>query len=501
MRRLLRAAVPACLFVTLLGTCTLAVVPVASAPVPAPAELDAEVAAFYRARQFRPLWLDGRALKPAARTMLAMAGNEPRLAAALAAAEAGDRRALSRADLMLSQAFADRARARFQPPATNAMRYIDPGLAPAPRTTAEILGTAAGAPDLAAHVDAVARVNPPLAGLERGLTLYRQRWSRLPQTALPRNPAPGQLRHRLGANDLGAFQRIHGLTVTGRADPATIAALNRGAAHYERLIRANIERARAIPARPGGRYILVDTASAQLFMVENSRIARRMRVVVGKRAMQTPLMAGMIRYAMLNPYWNLPPDLIRERARKGLRAIQAEHLEVLSDWSPQARRLDPRRVDWRAVAAGRRLVNLRQTPGPHNMMGRIKFMLPNDLGIYLHDTPHRELFARADRRASSGCVRLEDAGRLERWLFGARVPRASGAPEQRVDLPAPVPVYITYLTVLPTADGVVFQRDAYSRDVSGASAPRRGARARHAAPAPSRARHGRAAAARPVRRP
>ena len=86
------------------------------------------------------------------------------------------------------------------------------------------------------------------------------------------------------------------------------------------------------------------------------------------------------------------------------------------------------------------------------MMGRIKFMMPNELGIYLHDTPHHDLFARADRRLSSGCVRLEDAPRLARWLFGGRVPRPTGAAEQRVDLPEPVPVYIAYFTALPSRD-------------------------------------------------
>jgi len=172
----------------------------------------------------------------------------------------------------------------------------------------------------------------------------------------------------------------------------------------------------------------------------------------------------MIRYVVLNPYWNLPPDLIRERARKGPRAIAAERLQVLSDWTPQARPLDPRRVDWRAVAAGRRLVNLRQTPGPHNMMGRIKFMMPNELGIYLHDTPHRDLLRRADRHLSSGCVRLEDAQRLARWMFEGRVPRPSGAAEQRVDLPEPVPVYLAYFTALPSRGGVVFHSDVYRRD-------------------------------------
>jgi murein L,D-transpeptidase YcbB/YkuD len=98
------------------------------------------------------------------------------------------------------------------------------------------------------------------------------------------------------------------------------------------------------------------------------------------------------------------------------------------------------------------------------MMGRVKFMLPNDLGVYLHDTPLRDLFAGADRRQSSGCIRLEDAQRLGRWLFQGAMPRPSGAAEQRVDLPEPVPVYITYLTALPSRGGIVFRPDTYGRD-------------------------------------
>jgi murein L,D-transpeptidase YcbB/YkuD len=101
------------------------------------------------------------------------------------------------------------------------------------------------------------------------------------------------------------------------------------------------------------------------------------------------------------------------------------------------------------------------------MMGRIKFMMPNDLGVYLHDTPLRDLLARTDRHLSSGCVRLEDAPRLARWLFEGRVPRATGAAEQRVDLPAPVPVYLAYFTALPSRGGVAFHADVYNRDASG----------------------------------
>jgi murein L,D-transpeptidase YcbB/YkuD len=490
-----------------------------SAPQPAPAraalarahapafEPGPTLVSFYAERDFQPVWTDG-----ADQALLDLLPPRPDVVAALNAIRPGDRRARLRADMMLSQAFVDAARDSARPPQRNAMRYIDAGLAPAVPEEGSLLYALAAAPSPAAFARAALSRNPAYGGLVRGLGAYRARWSRLPQIHVAAN-LPDQLRRRLGlaanadpASALRTFQQVHGLPVTGRADPATLAALNRGAAYYERLILANIERARAIPAVQG-RYVLVDTASARLWMVEDGRIRDTMRVIVGKSAMPTPEMAGLIRYAALNPYWNLPPDLIRKRARNavahGPRVITGERLQVLSDWTPQARVLDPRRVDWRAVAAGRLLVNARQLPGPRNMMGRVKFMLPNDLGVYLHDTPLRELFDRADRRESSGCVRLEDAQRLGRWLFDGDMPEADGTPEQQVDLPTPVPVYITYLTVLPTADGLVFQRDAYRRDPgapreTGASAPRRASLATRAAPAASRAHRARAAAARPV---
>lgn len=389
----------------------------------APLDLGEEIAAFYRDRDFQPLWVEGSALRPEAEQLRAMLqgsdADTPELRAALAAARSGDPHRLTRADLLLSQAYVAFVREHHRPPAHSAMRYIDDGLAPRPQAARALLEEAAAAPSLARHLDAVDRINPVFDGLRRAL------------------------RSQSGS-------------------PAQRA-----------LIEANLERARAIPARPRGRYILVDTGSAQLWMIEDGRIVDRMRVIVGKRSMQTPAMAGLIRYAALNPYWNLPPDLIRQRARGGARRIAVERLEVLSDWSPGARRLDPRQVDWRAVASGRRFVNLRQTPGPHNVMGRVKFMLPNDLGVYLHDTPQRALFAGADRRQSSGCVRLEDAGRLERWLFRGRTPRPDGSAEQRVDLPEPVPVYIAYFTALPSRRGVAFVPDAYGRDGSGVSAASR----------------------------
>jgi murein L,D-transpeptidase YcbB/YkuD len=181
-------------------------------------------------------------------------------------------------------------------------------------------------------------------------------------------------------------------------------------------------------------------------------------------------MAGLIRFAVLNPYWNVPPDLARDRARRVLREgtgwIARERFEILSDWGDRPRVLKASQVNWRAVASGKTQLRMRQLPGGSNVMGGIKFMLPNDLGIYLHDFPDKSLFQRPVRNLSSGCIRVEDAPLLSRWLFGGKAPVPSGSrPEQRADLPEPVPVYISYFTALPDRrDGIAFQPDVYRRD-------------------------------------
>jgi murein L,D-transpeptidase YcbB/YkuD len=236
------------------------------------------------------------------------------------------------------------------------------------------------------------------------------------------------------------------------------------------LLRVNLERARALPVSLGDRYIVVNPAAQLLWLYEGGARVLEMPVIVGKVSEPTPEMIGLIRYADLNPYWNLPPDLAREVARRvaarGSGVLAEQHLEALSGWETDAATLAPEAVDWRAVANGAQTVRLRQLPGADNMMGKMKFMLPNPLGVYLHDTPMKGLFAGARRTESAGCVRLLDAPELGRRLFGRDLVAAEGAgPEQRVDLPTPVPVYIVYLTAEPTPSGAIaFRPDIYSRD-------------------------------------
>ncbi len=233
------------------------------------------------------------------------------------------------------------------------------------------------------------------------------------------------------------------------------------------LVRINLERARELPAR--GKHILVNAAAQRLFMYENGEVVDSMRVVVGKPVYPTPMMAAYIRYTALNPYWYVPADLGAERiapnvVKSGLTYLRKHGYEVVSDFDAQPQVLDAAAVDWKAVADGRTKVLMRQLPGPGNSMGRMKFMFPNAQGIYLHDTPDKELLTEASRLFSGGCVRLEDAPRLGRWLYGKDLDPKGAGTELKIPLEDKVPVFITYLTAVPEGSDIAFFDDIYGRD-------------------------------------
>ena len=246
-------------------------------------------------------------------------------------------------------------------------------------------------------------------------------------------------------------------------------AKERGDERTSGLLRINLARTRLLPA--GGRYVLVNTAEQRLYMYENGRPVDAMRVVVGKPANPTPMMAATIKFTALNPYWNVPADLAAERiapyvVKQGLGYLAAQGYVVLSDWGDRATQVDPSTIDWQGVAEGRVQVRIRQEPGPHNAMGQMKFMFPNPQGVYLHDTPDKKLLTEAARLFSGGCVRLEDAPRLATWLYGEPLDPRSAGTEEPVSLPKPVPVYLGYLTAVPSGSEVVFYDDIYGKDRS-----------------------------------
>ena len=370
------------------------------------------------------------------------------------------------------------------------MVYIDPEISGNIRWRNTKLDDVTFARYAGAPLDLIQAINPLYADLRRGLVAYQRTWGVLPQFTMPPGPvltlgSEGErvtlLRERLGlsvgsrfdeplAKRLADYQKVHRLKADGIAGDDVIASLNLGAEHYEHVVMINMERARRLPA-PGElkRHIIVDTGSAMVLMYDSDKLVGSMRAAVGAEDTQTPMMAALIRYANVNPYWNIPGSLqmklIAPRVlEQGLKYLTDRKDEVFADTSPNSPLIDPATIDWQAVKEGKLTLRMRQGPGGGNSMGKIKFMMPNKFGIYLHDTPDKTVFAVDERWISNGCIRLQDAPRLAAWLFGAMPKGRDPDIEERVELPEPVPVFVTYLTVEATSDGIMFRPDPYGRD-------------------------------------
>jgi len=435
MSSLSRGVVPLTRIVAI-GASAVAIViaaPVVMAPATAKAAAatpmaDGEIAEFYRSRGGAPLWFAPGAGNAAVQLIQLLSTAQadhlnPRrynvraLERAVADARTGNPAAIQRAEALLSEAFVTYADDMKHDPGVGII-YVDPELKPAPPSALQLLNAAAHSSSLSDYV-------------------AQMRWM---------NPIYAKLRQAIAS-------RIYG-----------------NAAQYQ-LLSLNLERARALPAG-NGRYVIVNPPAARLYMYQDGQVVDSMRVVAGRtdQVAQTPMMNAFIRFVALNPYWNSPPDITSRKLaptilKEGRAYFTKRGYDLVDRFGPDAHVLDPMSVDWRAVAAGRVQVNLRQRPGPANSMGKMKFMFPNSQGIWLHDTPEKEKIEDAGRLESNGCVRLEDAARFARWLFNGRPPQTKGArPEQKVDLPAPVPLYITYLTAVPSGTSIVYFQDFYGKD-------------------------------------
>ena len=391
------------------------------------------VTAFYNSWRAAPMWFRGGNANAAAGQLVTILrraqfdglASGPQLAsqveAAIARARSGNPADAMAAEQTLSAAWVMYVQAIKRP--TPGMYYAYPTLAPQGARGDQILLTAAAAPSLESHILAVSNVNP----------LY------------------AQIRN-------AAFAEAQ---ATGATAP-------------DARIVANLDRARTIPG--SGRFVVVDIASQRMTMFDNGLPIDSMKIIVGKPQYPTPLIASYISYVTLNPYWDSPDHLVKEAIapnvlRQGFGYMKAKGYEVMADWSPTSAVVPNDQVDWKAVAAGKKQIRIRQKPGPDNFMATMKIPFVNDDDIYLHDTPTKSLFAKSQRALSNGCVRLEDAPRFARWLLRGHDPVASAPdlPEQHVKLPASVPVYLTYLTAQPQGGKLTYLSDFYGLDKAAGS--------------------------------
>jgi murein L,D-transpeptidase YcbB/YkuD len=255
------------------------------------------------------------------------------------------------------------------------------------------------------------------------------------------------------AAELVRFQSHHGLPATGRLDKETLAALNIPADARVRQLAANMERHRWLPRTLGSRYIYVNVPSFRLDAYDSGQKQLTMRVVVGAEyeGRTTPTFSDSMEVAVFRPYWNVTPDIQRlevgPKAARNPGWLASQNMEYWKDGG---------------------VTRIRQRPGETNSLGLVKFLFPNSFNIYLHDTPAKSLFARDDRAASHGCIRLEKPAELAQWVLGWDADRVQaamqGADNRTIRLPQKIPVYIVYFTAYLRDGELVFADDLYGRD-------------------------------------
>ena len=271
------------------------------------------------------------------------------------------------------------------------------------------------------------------------------------------------------------FQIRQGFTPDGIIGASTRERLSHPFDQRIRQMELSLERWRWMPRRFESPPIIVNIPAFRLYAFRSTDLDERtmlaMNVVVGTAfKTQTPVFTDELEYLIFAPYWDVTPNIARKEIKPEAlknpeflarnRYELVEHGEVVPPWPENIQR----------IGAG---IRVRQTPGPHNALGLVKFVMPNDFQIYMHDTPSKGLFERTRRDASHGCIRLGDPLGLTKLLLrdqpdwtDERIHEAMNAGEPTVvRLRAPVPVIITYATAVARGDGeVFFYPDIYGHD-------------------------------------
>lgn len=272
------------------------------------------------------------------------------------------------------------------------------------------------------------------------------------------------------------FQENHGLRVSGRVDKPTLQAMNVPAQARLDQLKLNLNRLRELTQqRVEDRYVLVNPPAFQLEAVERGEVQQRHRVIAGRVERQTPIVKATIRALNFFPYWRVPDsvatlDLI-PKMRKEPEYIVKEKIRVLTrDFNGPE--IDASSVDWNTATSTQ--IKFRQDPGPQNALGLMRIDMPNSEGVYMHDTPMKQLFQQRARAFSAGCVRVQDVFKLGEWIaryeLGWDQPgRIDGIIEsgQALDLTLThqIPVYFAYITAWAEPGGPVqFRPDLYGRD-------------------------------------
>jgi murein L,D-transpeptidase YcbB/YkuD len=283
---------------------------------------------------------------------------------------------------------------------------------------------------------------------------------------------PGQFDSNL-QTAVKRFQTRHGIDADGKVGPRTVEEMNVPVETRVNQLRASLERMRWVFRDLPDAYIIVDVAGFHVYLIKGGEEVWESRVQVGKPYHATPIFKDTMRYLDFNPTWTIPPGILRKetlpRVRRDPDYLSRNNMSVVTT---SGKIVDPSTIDWEATKTKGFPYMIRQEPGPHNALGRVKFMFPNKYMVYLHDTPSKGLFARSERAFSHGCIRTQDPFDLAELLLAdqgwdrARIDRVVESKKTtRVNLKNPITVMLLYWTAEVDDDGTAhFRKDVYKRD-------------------------------------
>lgn len=275
------------------------------------------------------------------------------------------------------------------------------------------------------------------------------------------------------------FQKHHGIKSDGVIGIETLSKMNISVEEKILSIRLNMERWRWMPSEMENSYISVDIPDFSLRVVENNETLLQMKAVVGKDERPTPIFNAMMSYIVINPYWNVPPTIVREdlvpAVRKSIDYLKKNNIRIFKNGNnAEKNEIDPSSVDWKRINANASPYVFRQDSGEKNPLGRIKFIFPNPYDVYIHDTPHKHLFERKERNFSSGCIRIEEPVKLATYLLNREVNAfedrnvsalIAANKNKTIPLAKKIKVYINYWTVWVDDEGnAEFRGDLYGYD-------------------------------------
>jgi L,D-transpeptidase YcbB len=213
------------------------------------------------------------------------------------------------------------------------------------------------------------------------------------------------------------FQHRHGLPADGVIAGKTLQYLNQSFKEKADIIALNMERLRWSAADEASEIIHVNIPEYKLRIYEQGVVAMEMNVIVGSIATPSPVFTDTLDHIVLNPTWTVPPSLVKNEFLPRLKKNKNYYLNRKDFiFYKNGVEIDPSKEDWEKVenVGAYRIV---QKPGADNALGLAKFIMPNDMNVYLHDTPDHKPFSNTYRALSHGCIRLDDPAKLAAYLL------------------------------------------------------------------------------------